>query len=323
MFPLPPKTFPDNHDFSRIQIILNQVKSLPHVPSHVTYVDVSWNDLKEIRVPSQILHLNASYNLIRQVHEPLPEYLVHLNLDANYISNLPTLPDTLKHLSVKGNVIKHIPKLPPNLTNLSLSGNPLARCPELPNSLVYLDINTACLTKLPPLPLNLKFLFCAHNFLCSLPNLPYGLTHLYCSSNILCRVPLLPDTIIALDLGYNSRLKTFLPNKQLPSNLEKLYINDTGCEVLPKLPKSLFVLNVINTPRLIYVTSFIKYRQLCPYNLRHLAATKIQRNYIRHYTRRLVAATKIKKALHNYLWKPPHGINIKIGYNLCFKALYS
>lgn len=301
-------------------VMLHKFQKLPKIDKHVLRVDVSWNELRTIEIPDHLIHLNAGYNMLKEIRWTCQSksQLQHLNLDVNHIVRIDSLPEDLEHLSCRSNLIRYPPILPSKLRHLAISGNPLLHCPKLPYCLTYLDINTACLTSLPELPMTLISLFCSHNFLTSLPELPPNLVHLYCSSNCLSSVPEFPQSLQVIDVAYNIHL-TKLPT--LPHRLEKLYVNDTRIKELPKLPLTLFTLNSLNNPELIYVYSFRRYRKLCPYRVSFLAATIIARKYLEHYKRRLDAAKKIKLALHNWLWKPPHALNAKIGYRLCIEAI--
>jgi len=52
-----------------------------------------------------------------------------------------------------------------------------------------------------------------------------------------------------------------------------------------------------------YFGSFESYRLLND-SKKKMSAIRVQRMYLRHYTRRKVAARKISRAAHNWVWKP-------------------
>jgi len=142
----------------------------------------------------------------------LPENLLELYCDGNYLTSLPKLPYMLVVLNCDDNQLKFLPTLPDSLTELRCNYNELLTLPLLPNNLIELYCSFNQLTKLTTLqtlPNTLRWLYCNDNYLTTLPTLPRTLDYLYCRNNQLTTLPILPDTLVTLDYYGNPFNKIF------------------------------------------------------------------------------------------------------------------
>ena len=86
-----------------------------------------------------------------------------LNIYSIGLKILPNLPDNLLYLNCELNYISRLPCLPPNLKRLNCYNNRLTRLPKIPDTLIYLDCSNNLLTRLPKVPNTLFYLNCCKN----------------------------------------------------------------------------------------------------------------------------------------------------------------
>lgn len=125
----------------------------------------------------------------------------YLNVNHNYLTELPELPKTLKRVVAHTNYITRLPTLPKGLHHLKISDNQLTQLPPLPKGLHTLEVSNNPLQSLPRLPATLRHLDCDETLITELPQLPDGLEILtLCRNHHLTALPVIPDTVHLLYL---------------------------------------------------------------------------------------------------------------------------
>jgi uncharacterized repeat protein (TIGR01451 family) len=226
-------------NLTTINCRLNQLTSLPELPSTVEVLECSNNELTSLpKLSNSLNSLSCSDNLITSLPE-LPNSLTYLSCSFNLLPILPKLPITLKFLIIGNNQLTSLQELPSGLQDLSCNNNLLTNLPEIPGDLTTLDCSNNKLTTLPELPKKLYSLSCYANLLTRLPELSSSLQILTCNHNLLTSLPELPSGLFVLDCN-NNKLK-ILP--ELPNSLGSLNCNDNpNLFCLPLLPNSLITL---------------------------------------------------------------------------------
>lgn len=155
--------------------------------NNVVYLDCSNNKLSELPpfLPESLIELHCEFNWLRELPE-LPSRLKVL--DCSYqtwlLQEFPVFPSSLKELYCNNNALDKLPCLPMNLTVLDCSNNDLTHIPYLPHTLVTLDCTKNCISELPSkLPPHLEILKCENNKIYKLPCLPETLTLFEASGN--------------------------------------------------------------------------------------------------------------------------------------------
>jgi serine/threonine protein kinase len=109
-----------------------------------------------------LIDLNCSLNNITSLPK-LPSTLTDLNCSYNELTSIKELPLSLKTLKCNGNRISTLPKLPNGLKQLRCNENQLLSLPDFPSQLTELSVNQNSLSEIPALPLSLKELSVADN----------------------------------------------------------------------------------------------------------------------------------------------------------------
>jgi len=161
--------------------------------------------------------------------------LEYLQIERNYIEELPPLPASLESLDCYGNYLTSLSELPDNLEQLYCGNNNLTSLPKLPSKLKELRCFENGLTSLPALPEKLEYLGCSNNKLKTLPKLPNSLVEISCEFNKITTLPELPSSLKELEC-YKNQLTT-LP--ALPASLERLSVYENKLKSLPSLPQQL------------------------------------------------------------------------------------
>ena len=142
---------------------LNQLTTLPALPSELDTLECSFNDLTSLPVlPSTLETLHCYSNKLTAL-PALPSSLEEISCDNNRLTALPALPSSLGFLSCSSNQLSELPALPSGLEVLVCFGNQLTVLPALPSSLTRLWCNMNQLTSLDLTGLQLKSLICDHN----------------------------------------------------------------------------------------------------------------------------------------------------------------
>jgi len=162
------------------------------------------NEIKNLdEIPSTLTYLDCSFNEIEVLPDPLPPDLELLNCNNNEsITYIPELPDTLEYLYCSSNKIKTLPKLPAKLMQLACMDNSIEELPKLPQ-LLSLMAGMNRITEIASLPSSLEILSCYDNQLRSLPELPSKLKQLDCHKNYLTKIPKLPNSVESFNVSYN------------------------------------------------------------------------------------------------------------------------
>lgn len=131
----------------------NLIKELPLLTTACTHIDLSENRLTKVdKIPGKMNHLNISRNRVQYI-------------------NFYNFTNNLQYLNINHNFIREIPYLPENLTTFICCNNQLKTLPE-------------------KLPLSLKVIKCCNNRIEFLPNiLPITLKVLACKNNNLKYIP--------------------------------------------------------------------------------------------------------------------------------------
>lgn len=167
-------------------------------------------------LPPQTTHISSTGGNLLRLPEAFPKGLRILDLRNNRrLTSLPPLPDSLLHLDLDNSGIVQLDMLPPNLITLRCAHTPLTSLPSLPKTLATLSCANTELSVLPDLPPSLKTLLCHHTPLCVLPRLPASLDFLDCSWTSLACLPDISHVKLLSCVG--CRLET-LP--RLPHGIE-------------------------------------------------------------------------------------------------------
>ena len=143
----------------------NQLTNLPKLPSLLTYLDCTGNQLSILpdSLPSTLSTLKCSHNQLIRLPDSLPGILSFLDCSQNHLDSIPKLPNSLKFLSCAYNSMLTLPMLPDSLTSLYCNGNQLTSLQTLPNSLTIIDCSNNRLASLPALPNSLSYFSCGNN----------------------------------------------------------------------------------------------------------------------------------------------------------------
>ena len=124
----------------KILKLCGQIALLPNIPSNITILDCSCNNLRSLpELPSKLVYLNLSKNLQLTCLPVLPPTLVNLNCAYNQITCLPILPPTLVNLNCEYNKITCLPILPSGIIQLMCSNNHLSSLPDLPKTIIEIS----------------------------------------------------------------------------------------------------------------------------------------------------------------------------------------
>jgi len=143
-----------NNSIVRLEIGKNLIKMLPLLKNICTHIDASENRLIKLDdLPKLLNYLNVSRNRIQHMNfNSLTDNLQYLNINHNFIRDIPYLPSGLKTFICCNNMLRQIPEnLPPRLKILKICNN---RITELPNVL----------------PTRLKLLSCKNNNIDEIPD---------------------------------------------------------------------------------------------------------------------------------------------------------
>lgn len=128
-----------------------QLTTLPKIPEHIRFLEISWNQLTTLpELPSRLVSLSAAWNKLTFLPHFTPS-MVDINVPCNFLTELPTLPPRLGRLLVSNNQLTALPTLPNKLESLDVSDNRIVTLPPLPASLTYLEAQNNQLTTLPPI----------------------------------------------------------------------------------------------------------------------------------------------------------------------------
>ncbi len=174
---------------------------------------------------TNLTHLDLSWNELRELPE-MPEGLDWLMCSRNRLSSLQGIPSTVRTVIADQNEIRLVSGLPAGLIKMCLADNRIEHIDSLPPTLQLCYVSYNQLKSLPALPETVEVVSCMSNHLQQLPvHLPASLQTLLCDNNP--RLSVLPD---------------------LPGNLIRLSVS--GCQIsrIPRLPDSLTVLDIRDTP---------------------------------------------------------------------------
>ena len=155
------------------------------------------------------------------INNKLPDNLLDLECDDNFLTKLPDLPDNLEWLSCNNNKLTKLPYLPDSLQYLYCDDNNLKNLPELPDGIKEVNCTDNNIEgEITYLPDNIEIFCCSNNKIQSIPELPQSLLELECNQNNLRHLPDLENTrLIKLNCSDNNI--TELPD--LPASLRELY----------------------------------------------------------------------------------------------------
>jgi len=226
--------------------------------SHIKTLNLSYNKLTDITLPSSVKSLYLNDNLLQSIQinstiDSLEEFVV----SNNKLASLPALPISLKSLNADNNLISNLVDLPLNLVSLSISKNKLASLPALPSGLKSLTASKNLLTSISLIPSSLEYLYLDSNKIAALPVLPVNLLYLDASSNNLSgALSSLPATLYYLNLS-NTNITSFVAPSALQTlnfsktkvtsfpgtiaaGLVELYCENNNLSSIPTLPESLY-----------------------------------------------------------------------------------
>ncbi len=181
-------------------------------------------------IPPGVTHLSITHAFLTQL-PPLADSLTHLGLINCTLHSLPDpLPDSLVQLNVDNNYLDSLPSLPAGLTILDCGYNSLTQIPALPHALTSLQANRNRLVSLPALPQGMTSLSVSDNQLTYLPSLPNGIKSLACHFNQLTALPAMPDSLLTLILNSNHQLACVPP---LPFGVSTFWFDSTMITCMP------------------------------------------------------------------------------------------
>lgn len=173
---------------SSVNISDNQLTSLGALPPNLYVLEANDNPLDKIPdVPSCLHILEMRGACLVEVDFRGLDNLTKLNLERNFIRELPSLPPKLVILEVGYNQITRLP-------------------PTFPETLTYLNVGENLLTSIPPLPRRLEWFVCAGNRgLKELPELAHlaNLEELIAHGCALRTLPVLPEKVVEVGCDDN------------------------------------------------------------------------------------------------------------------------
>lgn len=160
---------------------------------NIRYIDISYNPIKELKLPINIIELNLSSTGIRTT-----EFINSLNnlqklhLDNTEITDIDNLPDSIEELNI-------------SRTNLNINGGVINKLPSSLNKFVahYAHIRRFAFDKFPN---NLTVFDVFRNELTEMPEFPDVMTEIDISENNLIRITNIPKTIKQFDSRMNENL---------------------------------------------------------------------------------------------------------------------
>jgi Leucine-rich repeat (LRR) protein len=182
------------------------------------------------RIPSlkhltNLTHLDLSWNELRELPE-MPEGLDWLMCSRNRLTSLQGIPSTVRTLIGDSNKVRVVSGLPAGLIKMCLADNRIEHIESFPPTLQLCYVSYNNLQEFPPFPDTIEVLSVMSNNLRELPpRLPASLQTLLCDGNP--RLSVLPE---------------------MPGNLVRLSVQQCNISRFPRLPDTLSVLDIRDTP---------------------------------------------------------------------------
>jgi len=231
IYKIPPK-FKEMTWITTLSIRGAKLTKIENLPSKLTYLDVSENQLSEVYqndLPDTLRHCNLSKNYLNYIWG-LPHGITELYISQNKLDeHTATIPSkNIKKLDISRNEFKSLPKLGDKLEKLIADNNKLQSLDGLPDNLKYLECSNNELNGLDDNELNsVEYVNISFNNLHYINRLPDSIKYINLSNNKLVSVPLLHEGLISVDLSYNNIM--MINTNLLPKSLKKVIL--TGNEL--------------------------------------------------------------------------------------------
>ena len=130
----------------------NKIKKIPKLPNTVEWLYCYSNNIYELPqvLPNTLEFLSCSNNELTGIPN-IPEKLIGLYLEHNYIRHIPPLPKTLIDFFFADNKVAIMPQLPPFLKRITCNTNPLQEYTPFPPSVQYANIDGKLMDISPPI----------------------------------------------------------------------------------------------------------------------------------------------------------------------------
>lgn len=106
-----------------LNLLNNRIEHIEEIPESLKNLTLDYNLLETLPNIKNVRKLAVSHNRLRSIPDLWDSNITSLQIENNFLTELPCLPKNLRVLRVDGNMLEKLPPLPKSLVILSCRGN--------------------------------------------------------------------------------------------------------------------------------------------------------------------------------------------------------